>query len=150
MKKSNFITKNPKETQLLGQILAGELRGGEIVCLSGDLGSGKTTFTQGLLSGLGVKGPYTSPTFIVMKQYEIKPKRKKTESKFSYVYHIDAYRINDKDMINLGWKEIAGNPENVIIIEWAERIRKIIPKNSLWLDFRWIDESSREIVAESK
>lgn len=131
-----FITNNSKQTKKLGEMLASELKGGKIICLSGDLGSGKTTFTQGLLKGLKKKGPYTSPTFVVMKKYK-------------NIYHIDAYRIKGKDLLDLGWKEIiADNPPaggNIIIIEWAERVKKIIPKNALWIRFRWIGENEREL-----
>lgn len=131
-----FITQNSKETQKLGEMLAKELKGGEIVCLSGELGAGKTTFTQGFLKGLGACGPYTSPTFVIMKEYKTKNKN---------IYHIDAYRIGAKDMKNLGWEEIVSDSKNIVIIEWAERIKKIIPKNSLHLEFKWVDENTREI-----
>lgn len=131
-----FITTSKAQTQKLGEELAKELRGGEIICLSGELGAGKTTFTQGLLKGLKAKGPYTSPTFVVMKKYE-------------HIYHIDAYRIKDKDLLELGWEEmLADNPPaggNIIIIEWAERVRKIIPDNAIWIKFRWLDENKREL-----
>ena len=131
-----FITTSKNQTQKLGEELAKELRGGEIICLSGELGAGKTTFAQGLLKGLKAKGPYTSPTFVVMKKYE-------------HVYHIDAYRIKDKDLLELGWEEmLAGNPPaggNIIIVEWAERVRKIIPDNAIWIKFKWLDENKREL-----
>jgi tRNA threonylcarbamoyladenosine biosynthesis protein TsaE len=136
------ITKNNKQTQKLGEILAQELKGNEIICLSGDLGAGKTTFAQGLLKGLKIKGPYTSPTFVVMKQYKI---LKAISYKLKAVYHIDAYRIKDKDLLALGWKEMIADKNNVIIIEWAERVKKIIPKNSTWIKFEWIDENERKI-----
>ena len=131
-----FITTSKNQTQKLGEELAKELRGGEIICLSWELGAGKTTFAQGLLKGLKAKGPYTSPTFVVMKKYE-------------HVYHIDAYRIKDKDLLELGWEEmLAGNPPaggNIIIVEWAERVRKIIPDNAIWIKFKWLDENKREL-----
>lgn len=132
-----YITNSNKETQKLGGLLAKELNGGEIICLSGDLGSGKTTFTQGLLKGLGAEGPYTSPTFVVMKEYK---------SKLKTVYHIDAYRVNPKDILDLGWEEIIANPENIVIIEWADRIRDIIPKYAVWINFKWMGENKREIT----
>jgi tRNA threonylcarbamoyladenosine biosynthesis protein TsaE len=136
-----FTTKNSKETQKLGTILAKELRSGKIICLSGDLGAGKTTFTQGFLEGLNVKGPHTSPTFLVMKEYKIQDTRYEIQK----AYHIDAYRINSKDIFNLGWEEIISNPQNIVIIEWADRIKDIIPKDALWIKFEWIDENIREI-----
>jgi tRNA threonylcarbamoyladenosine biosynthesis protein TsaE len=133
-----FITENSKQTKKLGEILAKEIKGGAVICLSGDLGSGKTTFTQGLLRGLKVKGPYTSPTFVIMKKYK------------KNIFHFDAYRVTDKDVLNLGWEEIiADNPPvggNVIIVEWADRIKKIIPKGSLWIKFEWVGENKRKII----
>jgi tRNA threonylcarbamoyladenosine biosynthesis protein TsaE len=123
----------------LGELLAPELRGGEILCLNGELGSGKTTFTQGLLKGLGAKGPYTSPTFLILKHYEIKDKN---------IYHIDAYRVNANDILNLGWEEIIADPKNIIIVEWPERIKKILPKQAIKIKFEWLDEEKRKITLE--
>jgi len=155
-----YITHDSKETQELGKILAEELRGGEVICLSGDLGAGKTTFTQGLLKGLGVKGPYTSPTFLIIKQYHIAPDMKrKTNTKkilkvpwhrFYDIYHIDAYRVGAEDVSNLGWQEIISTDKNVTIIEWADRVRDIIPSDALWINFKWLDEKKRKIIFNSK
>jgi tRNA threonylcarbamoyladenosine biosynthesis protein TsaE len=151
----NYITTNSKETQKLGEILAKELIDGEIICLVGELGSGKTTFTQGLLKGLKIKGPHTSPTFLIMKHYkkefpisnfQFPNKSQNLKSGSQNIYHIDAYRITSNDIINLGWEEIISNPKNIVIIEWADRIKKIIPKNSLWINFKWLDENKREIT----
>lgn len=140
MKKS-FITTNSKQTKKLGEILAKELRGGAIICLAGELGSGKTTFTQGVLKGLGAKGPYTSPTFVVIKQYKLKTQNSKLEN----VYHIDAYRISAQNVLALGWEEIVADKKNIVIVEWAERIRKIIPKYAIWMKFRHVKNNVREI-----
>ncbi|MCX6763681.1 MAG: tRNA (adenosine(37)-N6)-threonylcarbamoyltransferase complex ATPase subunit type 1 TsaE [Candidatus Moranbacteria bacterium] len=136
-----YITNNSKETQKLGEMLAQEIKGGQIICLTGDLGSGKTTFTQGFLKGLKVKGPYTSPTFLIMKKYD------------KNIYHIDAYRVKAKDILALGWEEmVKDNPPaggSVIIIEWADRLKKIIPTppagGSIWIKFKWLGENKREI-----
>lgn len=136
--KKEFITNNHKETQKLGELLAMELRGGEVLCLDGELGAGKTTFTQGLLKGLGAKGPYTSPTFLIMKHYEIK-------SKDRNIYHIDAYRVGAQDLLNLGWEEIIADPKNIIIVEWSERIKKILPEQAVMIKFEWLDEKQRKI-----
>lgn len=124
-----FITTNSKQTQALGKLLAEEIRGQAVICLEGDLGAGKTTFTQGFLQGLKIKGPYTSPTFVVMKEYKQKEKS---------IYHIDAYRVDSEDILNLGWEEIVAG-KNIIIIEWADRIKKIIPKDAVWIKFEWLD-----------
>ena len=136
-----FITNSNKQTQKLGEMLAQELRGNEVICLSGDLGPGKTTFTQGLLKGLKIKGPYTSPTFVILKKYKLQP----TKCNLQNVYHIDAYRIKDKDLLALGWKEMIADKSNIIIVEWAERVKKIIPASAVWIKFKWTDENKREI-----
>jgi tRNA threonylcarbamoyladenosine biosynthesis protein TsaE len=151
-----FITKNSKETQKLGKMLAEELKSGSIIALQGALGSGKTTFTQGFLAGLKVKGPYTSPTFVVLKHYKIKNQKSKIKNssknskvlkfKIINIYHADAYRVNSKDILSLGWEEIISNPENIVIIEWADRIRKIIPAQAIWIKFEWVSEKERKVT----
>ena len=155
-----FITTSSSETQKLGEALARELRGGQIICLVGNLGSGKTTFTQGLLKGLKVKGPYTSPTFLIMKQYHVTHNMKHGTEKSKMlhascfmlhdIYHIDAYRVSAEDILDLGWEEIIADKNNVVIIEWAERIKDIIPDDSLWLEFSWMDEKKRKIFFKTK
>ncbi len=153
--KRTYITTNTGETQQLGELLAGELRGGEIICLFGELGSGKTTFAQGVLKGLGAKGPYTSPTFVIMKQYKLKTqnsKRKTTtqNSKLENVYHVDAYRVYAQDVLNLDWEEIVASKNNIVIVEWAERIKNIIPENTIWISFEHLEDNTRKIVFSAK
>lgn len=149
-----IFTRNFKETQKLGQELAKNLIPGQVICLSGNLGSGKTTFVQGILKGLKVKGPYTSPTFLIMKQYKNKISNKfkirNSKSEILNIYHIDAYRVDEKDILNLGWEEIINQPDNLIVIEWAERIKKIIPKNAQWIKFSWEGKDKRKIVLIKK
>jgi len=159
--KKHFITKSARETKKLGKLLAKKLlrepANWQIVALQGELGSGKTTFTQGLLQGLGIKGPYTSPTFLVIKNYKKEflisksqfPNKFKIQNlklKILNTYHIDAYRVTAKDILNLGWKEIVSDKNNIIIIEWADRIRKIIPRRARWIRFQWMDKNKREII----
>jgi len=145
-----IITQNAEKTKDLGKRMARKINPGTIVCLSGNLGSGKTTFAQGFLKGLGAKGPFTSPTFSIIKPYTKKIEIINSKSKFKiiHIYHIDAYRVSAKDFQNLGWEEIVNG--NIVIIEWAERIRKIIPKNATWIKFRWINEKMRELTFVTK
>ena len=155
MKKMNsFVTTSAKETNKLGQMLAKELRGGEVIALQGELGSGKTTFAQGALEGLGAKGPYTSPTFLVMKHYkkeipnpksQIPNKSKFSKSKIRNIFHIDCYRVGAQDILNLGWKEIISDKKNVVIVEWVEKIKKIVPKGAVWVKFKHRGKDKREI-----
>jgi len=163
--RKTYITTNYKQTQKLGELLAKELRSGEIICLTGELGSGKTTFAQGVLRGLGAKGPYTSPTFVILKCYERKIRKSDQSSAFPLlakarnsskpsfiqnIYHVDTYRVGPKDILDLGWREIISDKHNVVIVEWAERIKKVIPKKAIWLKFRCLKGDRRRIVINSK
>lgn len=160
MQNNKFITINSKQTQKLGEMLAQELRGGEVICLNGELGAGKTTFTQGLLKGLKIKGPYTSPTFVIMKHYHTTYNMKHTTKEeemlhasclmLHNVYHFDAYRVEAEDILNLGWEEIVTDRKKIVIIEWANRIKKIIPKKAIWINFEWLDEKKRKITFDLK
>ena len=134
-------------------MLAKELKGGEIICLSGDLGGGKTTFTQGILKGLGVKGPYTSPTFAIMKQYEkhgVYSPKNRLGHEIRDIFHIDAYRICTKDILELGFKDFAGQKNSITIIEWPEKIQNTIPSGALWITFIWKNEKERQITLSVK
>jgi len=109
-----------------------------ILGLKGNLGSGKTTFIQGFAKGLGIKDRILSPTFVILKRFKIKDKN---------FYHIDCYRIKSpKEILDLGFKEIISNSQNIVAIEWADKIKKIMPKDTIWLKFKLIDEFSREII----
>ncbi len=141
--KTVFVTGNASQTRKLGELLAKELRGGEVICLAGELGSGKTTFAQGVLRGLGANGPYTSPTFLVMKHYKIKITNQNLE--FENIYHIDCYRVKAQDILALGWKEITSGKNNIVIVEWAERIRRIIPEDAIWIGFEHWRDNKRKI-----
>src|SRR3989344_4758806 len=128
MNKTVFITNSSEETQRLGKEFArshlarlqGEtltdLSRSALIALYGDLGSGKTTFVQGLAKGLGIKRRIISPTFIIVRSYRVRGKGEGIRVK--YFYHIDLYRIDDKVSIkNLGIEEIFKNPENIVVIE---------------------------------
>jgi tRNA threonylcarbamoyladenosine biosynthesis protein TsaE len=135
-------TTSPKQTQKLAGSLAKEIlkariknKNALIFALSGDLGSGKTSFTQGFLRGMGIKKKITSPTFVLLKNYELRIKN--NYGNYKRAYHMDCYRIKKSgDLAALGLKEILKNPENIVLIEWAERIKKILPKNTIWIKFK--------------
>lgn len=94
-----------------------------VVGLSGNLGTGKTTFTQTVAKILGIKDKVISPTFVIMKRYGLKNKV------FKNFFHLDAYRLkNEKELIVLNWQEIISNPENLVFVEWPELIKKGMPK----------------------
>jgi len=117
-----------------------QLRTATIVALVGDLGAGKTTFTQGFARGLGIKRRAISPTFLIFRVYRIPHlKSSRVLRLASYIqrfYHVDAYRLHSpKEILALGFKKILSNPENIVLIEWAEKIKKILPKDTIWLKF---------------
>jgi len=147
-----IISQSRKATCNLGRLLVSELlktafaslKQALVVGLEGDLGSGKTLFVQAMARELQIKEEITSPTFVILKRYKIETKQK---SRFKYLYHIDCYRINkSEDLMGLGFKEILNNPHNIIAIEWAEKVKKILPKNTLWLKFRHKGGNKREII----
>lgn len=156
-----------KETEKLGTALAFEtirtpLSGSKnavIIALRGNLGSGKTTFVKGFFRGLGIKSRVKSPTFIIMRRNAIpglrwkngisgKPFLKSRGVVFSDVFHIDAYRLRKpKDLLALGFKAIAADPKNIILIEWPENAKSVIPHRAHRLRFLYgKKENERTIV----
>jgi|SRR3989344_5002038 len=137
-----FVSKSAKETKnfakkLVSDILrtAYDTRGTALVIsLEGDLGAGKTTFTQGFADGLGIKEKIQSPTFVILKIYPLSSRRAKWENA-RYLVHVDAYRLQAKDFKVLGWKEFIKNPNNIILVEWGNKIKNILPKNTIRIFF---------------
>jgi len=135
-----MITVSAKETVGLGEKLASGLEKGDVVALYGDLGSGKTTFTKGIGQGLGVKDSryINSPTFVLIKEYEARIP----------LYHMDLYRLDNLQAI----EEIAATEyiygDGVTIIEWAEKIKGLLPKRHIAVNFVIKDENKREITVE--
>ncbi|MDO8570472.1 MAG: tRNA (adenosine(37)-N6)-threonylcarbamoyltransferase complex ATPase subunit type 1 TsaE [Candidatus Daviesbacteria bacterium] len=134
-----YITKSAEETRGLGKKIAQKYQNGGILALFGDLGAGKTTFTQGFAKGLGIKNKVISPTFIVMRQYPLIKNK-------AHFYHIDLYRLDQINQLEeIGLSEIFANPQNVILIEWAEKLGTLLPRNAVKIKFNHIKEDSREI-----
>ena len=148
------FTESPRETAELGKSFADNLkrrlpagRQGEILALTGDLGSGKTTFVQGLALGLGITQRIISPTFVLMREYGMK--RKGESGKGKRLYHIDLYRLErnlEQEIENLGLEDILGKGENIVVIEWAEKIVPLLPKTAKWIKFERMDEERRKIT----
>ena len=130
-----FTTYTPFETAEIGRNLAISLARGvggktsaTVICLYGDLGAGKTTFTQGFAKGLGIEDRLLSPTFIIVRRY--------STAKNSLLYHMDLYRLSSIDDINaLGFSEMVADPEAFIIIEWAERLGQLLPAHRMDIHF---------------
>lgn len=137
-------TKNEMETMDFAANFAQSLKGGEILALSGDLGSGKTTFTKGLAEALKVEETITSPTFVVLKNYPAKIQ----DRKIVFV-HVDAYRAETiEDIKSVGIEDYLGQADVVMVVEWAEKIIDILPKDIIKIGFETIDEKTREIRIE--
>jgi len=141
-----FTTNNFKETQKLGEDFARSLLArpqGEtlIVALYGDLGSGKTTFVQGLAQGMGIKSRIISPTFVIIRSHELK------EGTF---YHVDLYRTeSEKDIESVGLEEIMSDSRNIVVIEWAEKLKSFLPKKRIDIEFLNEEENVRKIMFRS-
>lgn len=123
MQSITITSHNEQETKKIGEKIASQLKKGDIVCLEGDLGAGKTTLSKAIAFALGVKEHVTSPTFTIVHEYQgIMP-----------LYHFDVYRIDDVDeMFEIGFEEyILG--EGISLIEWADKIKELIPEGSIWI-----------------
>ena len=148
--KTTSVTNSPSQTKKRGEMFAKKIltarrmqKRAVVLGLKGDLGGGKTTFTQGFARGLGIKEKILSPTFIILKKFPIQ------NSWFEHLYHIDCYRIeNSKEILKLGFQKILSNPKNIIIIEWVEKIRKELPKDAPILRFEFRNQKKRKIILE--
>ncbi len=131
----NIITNNHIETEKLGIAFSKLINNGDVIALNGDLGSGKTTFMKGVLTGLDYKSEVTSPTYTLINEYR---------AKFN-VIHLDCYREQDLNRwLNIGLLDYF-NDNNIIFIEWAEKINSILPNKKINLFFEVIDSNKRLI-----
>lgn len=138
-----IITKSEKETFDFGKKLALTLKGGETIGLIGNLGAGKTVFTKGLAAGLGVRSTVNSPTFVLMKVYEIKNKK----IKIKQLVHLDAYRIKKTEEIgSVGLEDYLDQSDKIVVIEWPENIKPLLPKNTIIINIKNLSEKERKIT----
>ena len=126
-----MISESETDTADLGEKLAGKLKKGDIVALSGDLGTGKTAFVKGLARGLGIDEYITSPTFTLVQSYE---------GPGFNLHHFDVYRISDEDeLFEIGFEEYL-HQEDICVIEWADLIQNLIPPRSIWVYFERVED----------
>lgn len=135
-------TNSPEETFQIGEQIGKEALQGQVYCINGDLGVGKTVFTQGFARGLGVADAVNSPTFTIIQEY--------TDGRLP-LYHFDVYRIGDiEEMEEIGYEEYFFG-EGICLIEWAALIQELIPQNAIWITIQKNLEKGldyREIVVE--
>ncbi|MBP9749000.1 tRNA (adenosine(37)-N6)-threonylcarbamoyltransferase complex ATPase subunit type 1 TsaE [Patescibacteria group bacterium] len=136
-KKKPIVVTSLAEMEHFAIALAKKMRGGEVLALSGTLGAGKTTFTQFFGKALGVKSRITSPTFTLMQVHHIPalpyaPTPVRPSKKIHFV-HIDAYRLRGaKSLVAIGALDYIGQPHAITVIEWAERVKKVLPEKTIF------------------
>jgi tRNA threonylcarbamoyladenosine biosynthesis protein TsaE len=136
-----FISRSPDQTRRAGMHLGELLETGDLVCLIGDLGAGKTTLVQGIAGGWGSLDPATSPTFVLVNVYR--------RPDGGQLFHLDAYRLSgpaeaeDLDLDNL----LENGP---LVIEWADRIQPALPDERLWVHMNWIDDEHRDFLIKAQ
>jgi len=131
-----FFSRSPEQTRRIGMRLGSELKIGDVICLQGNLGAGKTTFVQGLAQGWGSIDAVSSPTFIIVNEY-----RRATGG---LIFHLDAYRLEsmpEAEELDLD----AMLSEGVVIIEWPEKLNGLIPNDRLWITLEHIQEEQRQM-----
>jgi len=150
VKLKTVISKSPHITQELGQTIGKfvlshkhSLKTALVVAIEGEFGAGKTVFTKGFAKGVGIRKTIKSPTFILMHPYRI------SNHFFKTFYHFDVYRLrNEKDLKSLNFNKILENPLNLILIEWSERVKKILPKKRINIHIDHINKNARKFVVE--
>lgn len=137
-----IITNSETETFALGKKIAKTLKGSEVIGLIGDLGTGKTIFTKGLAAGLGIKQNINSPTFVLMRVYKIRSQKSEVKN----FVHIDAYRLKStQDLIAIGGQEYFNRPNTITVIEWADKIKKVLPKKTRLIKITIKGKNRRQI-----
>lgn len=132
------ISNSPEETKDFAEKFAKNIKPPKLIALYGGLGSGKTTFVQGLAAGLGIKKRVLSPTFVFIRTYQLD-----NNAEF---YHVDLYRLDsERDLATIGLSDILDDKNAIIIIEWPEKIEALLPANTIRIKFEVLGESNRKI-----
>ena len=136
----DFFSRSPEQTRGVGMRLGKVLQTGDVICLQGDLGAGKTTFVQGIAQGWGSLDPVSSPTFIIVNVYRDADQRQ--------LFHMDAYRLDsmlEAEQLDID-SMLAQGP---LLIEWPERVDGLVPREHLWVKLEYVDEEEREMKFRS-
>jgi len=136
-----IISRSAEQTRRVGMRLGSLLRIGDITCLTGDLGAGKTTFVQGLAAGWGSLDQVSSPTFVIINLY-----RRLDQSQ---LFHLDAYRLSGPmEAVDLDLEAMLD--EGTLVIEWADIIKNALPEACLWVHLQYVDEFQRDLVFSAR
>lgn len=137
-----YLSQSIAQTHKIAADLTQKIEGKAVICLYGNLGSGKTTFTQGFAKALGVRNNIPSPTFVLIRQYPLNDGR--------ILYHVDLYRLEGRnDVEGIGLSEIMKEKNAIIIIEWAEKAKDFFPDKRIDIFFTEINYNTRKIVLRS-
>ena len=139
----DFISHSAEQTKRVGERLGHLLHDGDVICLEGDLGAGKTCLAQGIGRGLGISTAITSPTFIIVNEYRVPGRTYR-------LHHIDLYRVDSAQESHATGLEELFYGDGICIIEWAERAREMLPDECLWVTLTYIDDTKRELCFEGK
>lgn len=135
-----FFSRSAEQTRRLGVRLGGLLKLGDLLCLSGDLGAGKTTLVQGIAQGFGSLDPVSSPTFVLVNVYR--------REDGNELHHLDVYRLGGvEEAVDLDLDTL--NETGALVIEWAERIKPVLPREALWIHMRYISDEQRNLLFEA-
>ena len=141
MMKGSFEVQSVEETWRLAAELARELKPGDVLCLEGELGAGKTTFTQGLAHALGVPGRVTSPTFCIVQEHA---------GERTLLVHMDIYRLHgEDDVLAIGWEDYLARGA-ILVVEWPERAGSLVPPTARHVSFHHLGEESRRISIDNE
>jgi len=129
----NYISSSTKETKQIANDFAKKITTGRVLCLVGDLGTGKTQFVKGIAEYFKIKKTVNSSTFVLIKSYKIS-----NYKNIKNLIHIDCYRLQSSDeLLNLGFQEMLDNKKNILLIEWADKIKDILPKSVNLINFKY-------------
>ncbi len=135
-----MLTKNDQQTKDFAKNLVKELSSPTVLALIGELGAGKTTFVQGLAEELGITKRVLSPTFVFLRSYNLNHKT------FKRLHHFDLYRCeNIENVKSIGLPEVLEEKDTLIVIEWPEIAKELLPENTKWVNFKKVSETQREI-----
>ncbi|MBX3084372.1 MAG: tRNA (adenosine(37)-N6)-threonylcarbamoyltransferase complex ATPase subunit type 1 TsaE [Anaerolineae bacterium] len=142
MSSVEVVTHGVDATTQLGQHLGALLRGGDVLCLSGDLGAGKTALARGLALGWGALEPVSSPTFVFVHEH-----RRRADAQ--RLYHVDCYRLqSEADAATIGLEDMLTG-EDVVLLEWPEQVESLLPADRLWISIETLDDNTRRFTAEA-
>lgn len=134
-----FFSHSPEQTRRVGIRLGALLQPGQVVCLEGDLGSGKTTLVQGAAQGWGSTDHVSSPTYVIVNDYQ--------RADGHHLYHADAYRLDAENPLDTAILDLDRILiEGILVVEWADRIRSALPTDNLWVSMSWINPEQRHLV----